>query len=478
MKDKLIDEYIKHELDKYKESIDNVEVSSIFHDKLEDSLANLSNEQNNNTTNKKSKNKKLIIAASIAIALGVGTLSLPVLAENIPIINSFLQGKSIFEFQKRETNFGTDNPNLKEYTTKVNQSLTFNGITITVNEVAWDGNKLFVGYIIKGEKKLLLNSLGEPDVLSGYTNSINGKISGSGGYDFQKIDDKTYLLKEDINLSNDGKIPDKFRFYAKFTEVSGVKGNWEFDFIVSQKDFKDQCKTIKINKKHKIDNNKLVIKRLSLTPVSSLLEMSSINATNDNNHISFNNYEFLITNENGQLLKKIREGYRTEENDTYGSIEFIPDEINNSEKINIEILKKNIDILRPENYKTTYEIPLNNETLPKKITTKKFGSITINRFEVKDDKLTLYFSVEGNYSSLLTQNILIKNKSDDSTSDRAALFRQFIAEYNNKEYKNSIDFKNSKDELNHILKDPIIVIPDPSPYYEPLKGSETEVKIK
>lgn len=480
MKDQLIDECIINELDKYKKSMDKVEVPSVFHDKLEYALTNLPNEQNSeNVTIKKSRNKKLAIAASITIILGIGAISLPALAKNIPVINSFLEGKSIFEFRKSESNFGTDNPNLKEYTTKLNQSYIFNGITITVQEVSWDGNKVFVGYIIKGEKPLVLDSLGQPDVLSGHSKSINGKMPNSGGYDFEKINDKTYLLKEDIDMSNNGKIPDKFRFHTKFTEVSDIKGSWEFDFIVSQKDFKKECKTIKLNKKYKIDNNKLTIKRLSLTPISALLEMTSKSNNVNNDCGFFENHELLVTNEKDQLLKMPSQGYRAEKNHAEGRLEFIPDEINNSEKIKIMILKKTIDSLNAKDCKTRHEVSLNNNLLPKKITTKKFGSIIIKRLEIDKNKnrINFYFSSEKGYSNLLLKNIWVKDKNDPYNLDKVYGFMHFNSEYKNGEYKNHINFKDEK-ELNHILENYVIVIPDPSDCYEPLNEFETEIKLK
>lgn len=170
----------------------------------------------------------------------------------------------------------------------------------------------------------------------------------SGGYDFKEIDTNSYIMREEIDISPSNSIPDKFRFTTKFRSICGIKGVWDFDFIVSQENFKNKCKTLNINKYYNIDNNKFTIEKLSLTPVSSVLNMTAKgtgldNLFNKSDNNFFNNHQVLVTNEKGYLLKTPGSGSKSDKNYSEARIEFIPEEINTYKSINIKVLKKSID---------------------------------------------------------------------------------------------------------------------------------------
>lgn len=480
MKEELMDKLIKDKFDKFKKNdLNNIETPAVFHNKLENALASLEDIK----PKKKNNVKKGIAAASITLTCLAGiAFSVPTLAKNIPAINNILNGKSVFDSKEKNSNyFGLDNPTLKEYTNEVNQSIRSSGITITVKEVAYDGNKVFLGYIIQGEKDILMDSMGKgPDIFSGHTTTIDGKMPSSRSYDFKKIDNNTYLMREEIDISPSNSIPDKFRFTTKFRLVSGIKGVWDFDFIVSQEKFKDKCKTIPVNKHFNIDNNKFTIEKLSLTPVSSVLDMTAKrtglnNLFNKTDNKFFNDHQILVTNEKGYSLKTPASGYKSDKNYSEGHIEFIPEEINSSKFINIKVLKKSIDTMQPKDCKVKYEVPIKNTSLPKKITSKKFGSIIITKIHITDNKLTLIFKLEGDYSTLLLENIWIWDKATDFNAENAYKFYTFNMKFKDGEYIYE-EFL-TKDFMSK-FKNPIIVISDPSEYYEPLKQYETKINIE
>ncbi|MBC2398029.1 DUF4179 domain-containing protein [Clostridium tetanomorphum] len=479
MKEELMDRIINDKFENLKENkLDNIEVPSVFHNCIEDTLTSLENIK----PKKKNNKKKQVIAAAITITCLTGiAFSVPTLAKNIPAINNILNGKSVFDpKEKNPYNFGLDNTNLKEYTNQVNQSIKSGGITITVKEVAYDGNKVFLGYIIQGEKDILMDSSGKaPDVFPGHSTTIDGKRPSSGGYDFKKIDNKTYVMREEIDISPSNSIPDKFRFTTKFRLVSGIKGVWDFDFIVSQENFKNKCKTIPVRKHFNIDNNKFTIEKLSLTPLSSVLNMTDKrtglnNLFNKTDNSFFNDHQILVTNEKGYSLKIPGSNWKSDKNYSEAQIEFVPEEINTAKSINIKVLKKSIDFIQPKECKIKYEVPIKNTSFPKKITTKRFGSIIINKINTADNKLTLKFKLEGDYSPLLLENIWLWNSKKDFNDESAYKVFSFNRKFVDGEY--IIEESVGKDFISD-YKDLKIVISDPSEYYEPLEECNTEVII-
>ncbi|WP_027624373.1 DUF4179 domain-containing protein [Clostridium lundense] len=480
MKEDLMDKLIKDKFDKFKENdLNNIDIPAIFHNKLEDALASLEDIK----PKKKNNIKKGMVAASITLTcLAAVAFSVPTLAKNIPAINNILNGKSVFDSkEKNPSNFGLDNPNLKEYTNEVNQSVKSSGITITVKEATCDGNKVFLGYVIQGEKDIPMDSCGKgPDIFSGHATTIDGKRPTSGGYDFKKIDNKTYVMREEIDISPSNLIPDKFRLTSKFTLVSGIKGVWDFDFIVSQESFKNKCKTLNVNKHYTIDNNKFTIEKLSLTPVSSVLNMTAKrtglnNLFNKTDNNFFYNHQILVTNEKGYCLKIPASGSKSDKNYSEAHIEFVPEEINTAKSINIKVLKKSIDFMEPKHCKVKYGVPIKNTSLPKKITTEKFGSITINKIDMTDNKLTFKLKLEGDYSPLLLENIWLWNNKKGFNEESAYRIFSFNKKFVDGEY--ILEENIGKDFVSD-YKDLTIVISDPSEYYEPLKGYETKINIK
>ncbi|MFD0716018.1 DUF4179 domain-containing protein [Paenibacillus sp. GCM10027626] len=111
----------------------------------------------------------------------------------------------------------------KGLVTEVNQSVTVKGITITVNEVMYDGARLSIGYLQKSASGI--EELGHPEFqING--KSFNSPGSGSGS----RVDDHTYAGV--INLTPETEFSDEFDLTMTVFNVGKTHGKWEFSFPV------------------------------------------------------------------------------------------------------------------------------------------------------------------------------------------------------------------------------------------------------
>ncbi|MDF2571396.1 MAG: hypothetical protein K0R55_3000 [Sporomusa sp.] len=119
--------------------------------------------------------------------------------------------------------YGLKTADEKGMVTRVNQSVTVMGITITVTEVMYDGARLSIGYLLK--------SAGGIEELEDYEFQINGESrhfpgSGSGS----RVDAHTYAGV--INVTPETEIPDKFDLTMTVYLVGTTHGKWEFNLPV------------------------------------------------------------------------------------------------------------------------------------------------------------------------------------------------------------------------------------------------------
>lgn len=112
--------------------------------------------------------------------------------------------------------------------------------------------------------------------------------------------------------------------------------------------------------------------------------------------------------------------------------------------------------------------------MPKKITTEKFGNITINKIDMTDNKLTFKLKLEGDYSPLLLENIWLWNNKKGFNEESTYRVFSFNKKFVDGEY--ILEENIGKDFVSD-YKDLTIVISDPSEYYEPLKECETKINI-
>lgn len=136
--------------------MDNKYFDDILRSKAEEEKIMLSASLNNkiittiNNLPERRGNKRIwkkygLISAVLAFVfiIGIGFAS-PALAQDIPIISN------VFEYLNSKNIVGDE---YVKYSENVNQSKTDNGITLSIEDVVYDGVNLSIGYVVKSEKK-------------------------------------------------------------------------------------------------------------------------------------------------------------------------------------------------------------------------------------------------------------------------------------------------------------------------------------
>jgi hypothetical protein len=221
-----------------------------------------------------------VAAAMITLSL-IGSLSinvfLPVHARGIPFIGS------VFAYIQDNLDFAGIYSN---YAFEVGDTVSDNGLTVTMSEAYCDGVNLYVSFIVESDEpfssfttgnyiKRQLNYYGET-----YIESKEGRKSlddfGLAGLEGEFTDDFTFVGVEIFSLEGDT-FPDEFVLYMKMNSISLlpentnnkiVRGDWRFTPTVEVNT--EDVVTYEINKEengHTID--KVVVSPIMVTIYTS-----------------------------------------------------------------------------------------------------------------------------------------------------------------------------------------------------------------
>ena len=205
--------------------------------------------------------QKGTIAAAAALALATAGYAFPSAASQIPVIGD------IFSFLNK------DQPGLykeyKQYSEQLNMTETSNGISITINDVVYDGETVAVTYSIESEKELgehihLWDSL-----------SIKGSGGGGGSLQIEQVDKQHYVGISTINSIEeirDKSVSVDWEIESIMMEQSGkeIEGDWQFAFQVDAQ----ESKTTVINQNLHQQGIGVTIDKIRITPLSFIVYFS------------------------------------------------------------------------------------------------------------------------------------------------------------------------------------------------------------
>ena len=167
------------------------------------------------------KRSTLIACGLCMILLGSGFVSagMAKALSNIPLIGPIYK-----DFR----DIASDKVERDQLATVIDKQDSHNGLTMTVKDVAYDGNRLMVSVIYTGEKE---PSLKEATVGYNYV-TINGQpikpVSGSTGQD--EVDSKTIIEHHQYSFSNYDEYGDNVEIAVHGEDLFGYKGDWNVAF--------------------------------------------------------------------------------------------------------------------------------------------------------------------------------------------------------------------------------------------------------
>lgn len=250
----------------FKEEIDSIPVPV---DKLDAIIAKTVQEQESAPKKKRSIGKKVMLGvgaavASLALLIGSATVS-PVMANivsNIPILSSIFSESG--------------DPGLKQVselglTQVVGESKTVKGITMTIDEVFYDGTRITVGYSLLSEEPLDKFYV---DQKTKFT--INGKVFSFGGSSGETEITPTYRTGIYNIEPSDIDVPEKFKLGLVFEGKGGER--WKFSIPVKTH---SEAQFVTINETQHVEGVKLTISNLEMSPVGLRLTYNTVAEENE-----------------------------------------------------------------------------------------------------------------------------------------------------------------------------------------------------
>lgn len=382
--------------------------------KIKDTLSNLP-EKNK----KKGKFiKKVGIAAAITLACGVGvSVSFPAFARNLPVVSS------VFQYLSEKNIIDKD---YVRYSADLNMSKSYNGVTVTINSIVYDGIDLSIGYTVESQ-----NEIKETPHIIGPNMKINGKtvgFGGGGGGEFK--DKKTYIGVRTVNMAKDYlpkeitkhivggnvKIPDEFIMDFNIRDLSqNMKGKWDFKFKVSSEKIKTNVKTIKTNIDLSAVRPGLKVNEVIITPINTVLRTVD---KKDNNLSFFSGMDvrYIVFDDKGRALEsKSASGNGSEETNSYYAQLIFKNVYEDSKTLTFipymdskEIIKRNNDTVEKwkkehngsmDGFNVKYEpvvkevpLNLNGSTI---IQEGKLGEYKVTKIEFLSDKTLVHYECTG-----------------------------------------------------------------------------------
>lgn len=325
------------------------------------------------------------IALVILFSLFIGLASSPAMAKvasHIPIIGTFFNDAS---------DEGLKIAGKKGLTQIVDQFSRDNGITLTMNEIFYDGTRLTFGYT--QESLFAIGELERPTI------EVNGKeinFSSSTSGDF--VTPQKYKGLMDINPTEE--LPEEFDIKIRIDAVGLIPGKWEFEFPVKQS---NDVTVIRPQEVKMIEQAQVQIASLKLGPAGTDLAVK-VTADEENNKLDPYKLNFYIIDEIGNVLDTVSgSGYGDKENGKEkATLDFLYTPLKEGTK-KVRIIPYSIHMSEG---REEVSIQLDDQSLPFMLDQGDFGKVLITDITYLEDKMIVHFDIQ---SDAIVDNKLLRN---------------------------------------------------------------------
>ncbi|MFL0247673.1 DUF4179 domain-containing protein [Candidatus Clostridium stratigraminis] len=423
-KDLLIDDILKE-----KAISENIILPKELDMKIKETIINLPERKK-----QKSKFIKRTAAAAI-ITIATATclcVAFPAYARSVPVVSS------VFQFLSDRNLIDRD---YIAYSSDLNLSRTSNGVTVTINNIAYDGIDLSIGYTVesKEEMKDMPHMLDKEFRINGMLTSFGSRGTGQliNKNTYVGVDSfhvaKDYLPKEiqKQTLGGNVTIPDTFIMDLKIKEFSNkLKGNWDFKFKVSKEKIKEKVKDIKTSIDLSSLRPGLKVNEIVFTPINTALRSV------ENNAKSYEMVNYLVIDEKGRILSaKGATGSGSDEINRFyweytfrniyedtKSVTFIPSTYT---KYQSEKIKNSNGSW--ENDKKDVLLDINKTTV---LSQGKLGDYKITQVEFLNDKTVIHYECNGLIAAIQPYGLTIL----DSQGKEYPLSKEVVTELGNNKF--------------------------------------------
>lgn len=328
------------------------------------------------------------VGAAVALSVFIGTASvspaMAKIASQVPLIGTF------FNDVQDE---GLQIAGQKGLTQVIDQSTKDSGITLTINEIFYDGTRLVLGYT--QESLFAIGELERPTI------EVNGKeINFSSSSSGKFITPQKYKGMIEINPTEE--LPEEFELSMRIDAVGLIPGTWKFEYNVKQS---NEVIVIRPEVVKMIDEAEVKISSLKIGPAGTDLAVNVMSEEKETNLEPYD-IEFFIVDDGGNILDPLgKNGHGDTENGivtTQLSYLFSP-------------LKEGTKKVRVIPYmledKFALEkviIPLKGQKYPFTLSQGDFGDILVTEIQSNEEQISVYFDIQSDsiYDNRLSRNPL------------------------------------------------------------------------
>ncbi|WP_301108588.1 DUF4179 domain-containing protein [Sporosarcina sp.] len=366
----------KHDI---KKAIDQIDVP---HDKLDQSITSAMKAAK--TKNKKPRRKiwPSATAASFAACMLLGSAFVsPTMARvlsSVPVLDS------VFEFAGDK---GLVIASQKGLSNEVEQTVTDQGISLTIKDVYYDGTRLSISYIQESPHP--------KDHLGEFQLKADGQVINFSDSRTGKLLTETQFAGV-MNIAPVEELPDSFELSMSLKEVGDVAGSWDFEVPVTLSD--EDVKTIEVNKKLVYQDMKMTVKEMKIGEAGIKLSVSVTSPDEiDPNMVGDDMLNLNLLNDQGFALTQL---------DVYGSGSIV----NGQHVMNMEYRYEPLEYASETLTVSPYLVPVNtgqsariehslqSDQLPLTIDQGKMGNIIVQDLQYDDEKMLLYFEVDSDFT--------------------------------------------------------------------------------
>jgi hypothetical protein len=329
------------------------------------------------TKMKKPKKRVLLYSMSAAVVgfgLFIGSAmvspAMAMVASKIPVVGTFFN------------DVGDDGLKIagqKGLTQVVDQTAKDNGITLTINEVFYDGTRLTLGYT--QESLLPLGELERPVI------KADGKeINFSSGYSGEYVTPQKYRGVVDITPTEE--LPEQFEMKIHFDAVGLVPGNWTFQFPVRQS---NEVKVIRLDEDIKIEGAELNVNSLKIGPAGTVLDMKIIA---DSGLLDPHSLEFYLIDDKGSVINFLngRVNAETVDGKEYAALQRLYEPLDETVR-NVKVIPYRIEF--PLEDLKEESVNLDDIELPFTMSQGDFGDIIITNIVYTENRTIVYYDVKS-----------------------------------------------------------------------------------
>lgn len=329
-------------------------------------------------TKMKKPKKRILMYSMSAAVVGFGLFigsamispAMAKVASHIPIVGTFFNDVG---------DEGLKVAGQKGLTQFVDQSAKDNGITLTINEIFYDGTRLTIGFT--QESLLPLGEMERPVI------EVDGKeINFSSGSSGEFVTPQKYKGVVDITPTEE--LPEEFKMKIRIDAVGMVPGNWTFKFPVRQS---NEVKVIKLSEVIKLKGAELNVNSLKIGPAGTVLNMKVIA---ESGKLDPNSLEFYLIDDKGSVINFLngRANGETVDGKEYAALQRLYEPLDDSVR-RVKVIPYRIEF--PLEDLKEESIKLDNIQLPFTMSQGELGEIIITDIDYTENRTIVYYDVKS-----------------------------------------------------------------------------------